>query len=191
MQEFTLARDEYTMDEIWLMQHLPVFTLGRNALPEHLLAPGDIPVVQVDRGGQVTYHGPGQLIAYLLVDLRRRGLGVRQMVSAMERAVVGMLAEYGLQSYADPKAPGVYINGEKIAALGLRVKQHRSYHGLSVNVDMDLAPFNRINPCGYQGLRVTQLKESLPQIQWGEVEERLLERLLLELDYNSVVAVAE
>jgi len=181
MRRFTAQRNEDTADEIWLLQHPPVFTQGMNGKPEHLLAPGDIPVVQVDRGGQVTYHGPGQLVVYLLLDLRRRGLGVRQVVSAMEQAVIALLQDYGLQSEARQDAPGVYVHGNKIASLGLRVRRNGSYHGLSLNVDMALEPFSRINPCGYQGMGVTQLRALGITDSLDEVAEKLLLRLCKQL----------
>jgi lipoyl(octanoyl) transferase len=164
MRAFTDARGADTPDEIWLLQHPPVFTQGQVGKAEHLLLDtGDIPVVQTDRGGQITYHGPGQIVAYVMVDLPRRGYGVRSLVTRIERSVVATLAGYGIAAYADPHAPGVYVDvgGEraKIASLGLRVRRGCSYHGLSLNTDMDLTPFSRINPCGYPGLRVTQLRE--------------------------------
>ena len=159
MQTFTAERDADTADELWLLEHPPVFTLGLNAKPEHLLDPGDIPVVQIDRGGQVTYHGPGQLVVYVLLDIARRGLGVQRLVQLMEQAVIDLLAENGVRTEARRDAPGVYVDGAKLAALGLRVKRGRSYHGLALNVAMDLAPFGRINPCGYPGMAVTQLRD--------------------------------
>ena len=155
MQRFTLERDAGTADEIWLCEHPPVFTLGLNGKREHLLNPGKIPVIDIDRGGQVTYHGPGQLLFYPLLDLQRRRLGVRQLVELLEQSVIDLLAEHGIDSQARRDAPGVYVEGAKIAALGLRIKRGRSYHGLSLNVDMDLEPFGRINPCGYENLPVT------------------------------------
>ncbi|RJQ45619.1 MAG: lipoyl(octanoyl) transferase LipB [Gammaproteobacteria bacterium] len=158
MREFSAARTPATPDEIWLLQHAPVFTLGLNAKPEHLLAADAIPVIHSDRGGQVTYHGPGQLVCYTLLDLRRRGLGVRQLVGALEQAVIAVLSGYGITGKTRSDAPGVYVHGAKIAALGLRVRQGCCYHGLSLNVAMDLAPFARIHPCGYPGLRVTDLR---------------------------------
>jgi lipoyl(octanoyl) transferase len=157
MQAFTDARDGDTPDELWLLTHPPVYTLGQAGRPEHLLAPGEIPVIRVDRGGQVTYHGPGQLVAYLLLDLRRAGLGVRRLVSLLEQSVIDLLGGYGIAAAARPDAPGVYVDGAKIASLGLRVRRGCSFHGLALNVDMDLAPFTRINPCGLPGLAVTQL----------------------------------
>ncbi|MES9870228.1 MAG: lipoyl(octanoyl) transferase LipB [Sedimenticola sp.] len=159
MQAFTDRRDRQTDDEIWLVEHPPVYTLGQAGKPEHLLEPGDIPVVKSDRGGQVTYHGPGQLVAYILLDLRRAGLGVRQLVTLIEQSIIDLLAGYGIESEARSDAPGVYVNGSKIAALGLRVRRGCSFHGLSLNVNMDLEPFSRINPCGYPGLQVTQLAD--------------------------------
>ncbi|PLW67515.1 lipoyl(octanoyl) transferase LipB [Pseudohalioglobus lutimaris] len=165
MREFTDSRDANTPDELWLLQHPRVFTQGQAGKAEHVLAAGDIPVIQVDRGGQVTYHGPGQWVLYLLVDIKRRGMGVRNLVSLIEAAIVLALAEYGIAAAPDPKAPGVYVDGEKIASLGLRVRRGCSYHGLSLNVDMDLEPFQRINPCGFEGLRVTSMARCLPATQ--------------------------
>lgn len=159
MQDFTRERTATTVDELWLVQHLPVFTLGRNGKPEHVLAPGDIPVVPIDRGGQVTYHGPGQLVVYLLLDIRRKVLGVRELVMGIEQSIITLLARYGITAQGDREAPGVYVQGSKIAALGLRVTRGYTYHGLSLNVAMDLEPFQRINPCGYAGLQVTQCRD--------------------------------
>jgi len=159
MQQFTQQRDENTADEIWLLEHHPVYTLGRNGKREHLLNPKDIPIVPIDRGGQVTYHGPGQLIAYLLLHIRRLNIGIRHLVSQMEDSIVNTLADYGIHAVGDRDAPGVYVKGKKIAALGLRVTRGYTYHGLSFNIDMDLSPFNGINPCGYAELEVTQCKD--------------------------------
>lgn len=159
MRAFTQARDESTPDEIWLLQHPRVFTQGQAGKAEHVLAPGDIPVVQADRGGQVTYHGPGQLVGYVLVDLRRLGYGIRSLVTRIEDAIVDTLAGYGIDAASRRDAPGVYVAGKKIASLGLRVRNGCSYHGLALNVDLDLEPFDRINPCGYQGLKMTQVAE--------------------------------
>lgn len=159
MQDFTEQRTAYTPDELWFLEHPPVFTLGRNGKDEHLLDPGDIPVIRVDRGGQVTYHGPGQLVVYTLLDLRRRQLGVQSLVNCLEQAVLDLLADCGIPAHRREKAPGVYVEGRKIAALGLRVRRGCSFHGLSLNVNMDLAPFARINPCGYRDLEVTQLAD--------------------------------
>lgn len=157
MQDFTDRRGPDTEDEIWVLEHDPVFTLGMNADPAHLRMPGDIPVVQVDRGGQVTYHGPGQLVLYPLVDLRRAGLGVRDLVTALEQSVIGSVSRWGILAATRPGAPGVYVAGAKLASVGIRVRRGASYHGVSVNVDMDLDPFGRINPCGYEGLAMTQI----------------------------------
>ena len=157
MQQFTAERDEHTEDEIWLLEHEPVFTLGMNGNRAHLLAPGAIPVVQIDRGGQVTYHGPGQLVVYPLIDVRRANLGVRALVSALEGAVIDLAARYGIEALCREGAPGVYVNGRKLGSVGLRIRRGGSYHGLALNVDMDLEPYSRINPCGYAGLAMTQL----------------------------------
>lgn len=181
MQEFTDRRDAETPDEIWLLEHEPVFTLGMNADPAHVLAPGDIPVVRVDRGGQVTYHGPGQLVIYPLLDLKRAGLGVRDLVTALERTVVQYVSRYGISADTRPKAPGVYVGAQKLASVGIRVRRGASYHGLSLNVQMDLEPFRRINPCGHEGLAVTQLSalgapDSVPRVA-AEVVPDLLQML--------------
>jgi lipoyl(octanoyl) transferase len=159
MQRFTEERDAATPDEIWFLEHRSVFTLGMNASRAHLLDAGDIPVVQIDRGGQVTYHGPGQLVVYPLVDLKRAGLGVRAFVTALERAVIGLAARYGIAAHSRRDAPGVYVGGRKLASVGVRVRRGGSYHGLALNVALDLAPFRRINPCGYPGLEMTQLAD--------------------------------
>ncbi len=157
MQAFTDARDESTTDELWIVEHDPVFTLGQAGKPEHVLAAGDIPVLRVDRGGQVTYHGPGQIVAYPLVDLRRLKLGVRELVERIEQSVIDVLADWNIGGERKPGAPGVYVGGAKVAALGLRVRRGCSFHGLAFNVAMDLEPFHRINPCGYAGLQVTSV----------------------------------
>jgi lipoyl(octanoyl) transferase len=157
MQSFTDARDADTPDEVWFLEHAPVFTQGLNGRPEHLLATGDIPVVGIDRGGQATYHGPGQLVVYTLIDLRRNGIGVRDLVVALENAVVALAARHGIAAAGRRDAPGVYVGARKLASLGLRVRRGCSYHGLALNVDMDLEPFGRINPCGMAGLAMTQL----------------------------------
>jgi lipoyl(octanoyl) transferase len=159
MQAFTDTRTAVSPDELWLLQHSPVFTLGRNGKTEHLHHTGDIPVIHADRGGQVTYHGPGQLVAYLLLDLKRRRLGVQSLVRLLEQSVIHLLADYSIRAGRRDKAPGVYVDGRKIAALGLRVRRGCSYHGLSLNVNMDLSPFSMINPCGFAGLEVTQLAD--------------------------------
>lgn len=179
MRELTDQRDSNTPDQLWLLQHPRVFTQGQAGKAEHVLAPGDIPVIQVDRGGQVTYHGPGQWVIYLLIDLKRSGRGVRALVTLIEESIVRLLAEYDIAAAPQPKAPGVYVDGSKIASLGLRVRRGCSYHGLALNVDMDLEPFQRINPCGYQGLEVTSMARELPaaELQMDAVGDRLLELL--------------
>lgn len=159
MRDFTEQRLEDTADELWITEHAPVFTQGLNGRAEHILDPGNIPVIRIDRGGQVTYHGPGQLVLYCLLDLPRRGLGVKGLVRRIEQAVIELLDGYGITAEAKPGAPGVYVGAAKIAALGLRIRKGCCYHGLSLNVDMELEPFSRINPCGFQGLAVTQLRE--------------------------------
>lgn len=159
MQTFTAARDDASLDELWILEHPPVFTLGRNGKPEHVLDAGSIPVVNIDRGGQVTYHGPGQLVIYLLLDIKRKNMGVRDLVTRMEQAIIQLLAQYGVEAQGNRDAPGVYVADKKIAALGLRVSRGKTYHGLSLNVDMELSPFSRINPCGYEGLGVTQCRD--------------------------------
>lgn len=158
MRDFTDTRDEQTDDELWLCEHPPVYTLGQAGKREHILNPGDIPVVQSDRGGQVTYHGPGQLVVYTLLNLRRAGFGIREMVVRLENSVIALLAEHGVEAYSRRDAPGVYVNEAKIAALGLRVRKGCSYHGIALNVDPDLTPFLGINPCGYQDLQVTSME---------------------------------
>lgn len=186
MSEFTNTRTPETPDEIWLVEHPPVFTQGQAGKPEHLLLPGDIPVIKTDRGGQVTYHGPGQLVAYPLLDLRRLKLGVRDLVILIEQTLVSVLGHYGIDAYPKPDAPGVYVAGAKIASLGLRVRRGCSFHGLSLNVAMDLAPFLRINPCGYQGLAMTQMRDLLdspPQLI--DVQTQLVEQFAQKLGYES------
>ena len=159
MQQFTEQRDADTPDELWLLEHEPVFTLGMNADAGHVLNAGDIPVIKIDRGGQVTYHGPGQLVVYPLIDIRRAGLGVRDLITAMERAVIEYCASLGIEAAIKQGAPGVYVSNSKIASVGIRIRRGSSYHGLAFNVDMELEPFQRINPCGYAGLQMTQLSE--------------------------------
>jgi lipoyl(octanoyl) transferase len=181
MQRFTDERDATTPDEIWFLEHPPVFTLGMNASRAHVLAPGDIPVVQIDRGGQVTYHGPGQLVVYPLIDLRRSGLGVRDLVTALERSVIDLAAEYRVIAEARRNAPGVYVQGRKLASVGIRVRRGASYHGLAVNVRLDLEPFGRINPCGYEGLEMTQLSELGGPGSVGAAAEALEPHLLRAL----------
>ena len=184
MQAFTDERDASTPDELWLVEHPAVFTLGLNARREHVLDPGEIPVIAVDRGGQVTYHGPGQAVLYVLLDLRRRRLGVRALVTHLEQAVVSMLADHGIRAEPRPDAPGVYVDGAKVAALGLRVRRGASYHGVALNVDPDLSAFRRINPCGFEGLEATSLKrlgvEMDVETAGRALAGKLLERLKVE-----------
>lgn len=177
MQDFTTQRDASTPDELWLVEHPPVYTLGQAGKAEHLLHVTDIPLVKIDRGGQITYHGPGQVVGYLLLDLHRRGLKVREMVNLIEQALIDCIADYGLDARRKDGAPGVYIDDAKVAALGLRVKNGCSYHGLSLNVDMDLTPFTWINPCGYSGLQTIQLKDFGVTEGPDEVATRLLGHL--------------
>lgn len=182
MQAFTAARGPADEDELWILEHPPIFTLGVNGKQSHVLAPGDIPVLAVDRGGQVTYHGPGQVVAYALIDLRRRGIGVRRMISVLENTAIRVLANHGIDAHARCAAPGVYVGEAKIAALGLRVRRGCTYHGLAFNVAMELEPFSRINPCGYAGLRVTDLREQgveLPLTAAGALLARALAHELI------------
>ncbi|MGI9283918.1 MAG: lipoyl(octanoyl) transferase LipB [Pseudomonadales bacterium] len=183
MRKFTLTRQPDTADELWLLQHEAVYTLGQAGDPQHVLAAGDIPIVKTDRGGQVTYHGPGQLVAYLLLDLRRHKLGVRQLVTLIEQSLINLLKNYSIDAVAHPDAPGVYVAGEKIAALGLRIKKGCSYHGLSLNVAMDLEPFSRINPCGFEDLAVTSMQAMLPgqQLEMAAVQSQLCDAIMRQL----------
>jgi len=181
MQEFTNTRSAATPDEIWFTEHPPVFTLGLNASPEHLLAPGDIPVVQVDRGGQVTYHGPGQLMIYPLIDLKRAGLGVRDLVTGLEQCVVDLVAEFGVEALARKDAPGVYVQQQKIASVGLRIRRGASFHGMALNIDVDLEPFSRINPCGFSDLEVTNLRSLGIENERGEIQSLVQGNLLRHL----------
>ncbi|MFT7243854.1 MAG: lipoyl(octanoyl) transferase [Candidatus Azotimanducaceae bacterium] len=186
MREFTDTRDETTPDELWVVEHSPVFTLGQAGKREHILRESDIPIVASDRGGQVTYHGPGQLVIYLLLDLRRKGLGVRDLVSGIENAIIKLLQGWDIAAQARKDAPGVYVEGRKIAALGLRVRRGRSYHGLSLNVAMDLTPFEAINPCGYEGLEVTQLREFGVDESVSAVAQSLVNEIKHTFRYDSV-----
>lgn len=186
MQDFTASRGPATPDEIWLLEHDPVFTLGREGSPDHLLQAGEIPLLRVDRGGQITYHGPGQLVVYLLLDLRRRKLAVRRLVEQLEQSLCALLAGYGIKGNLNPSAPGVYVNGAKIASLGLRVSQGCTSHGLALNIDMDLAPFHQINPCGHRGLAVTQLKDLDAPDSLTEVGQTLAALLVIHLGYRQV-----
>ncbi|MCQ3924233.1 MAG: lipoyl(octanoyl) transferase LipB [Burkholderiales bacterium] len=182
MQRFTADRHADTPDELWLTSHPPVFTQGQGGKPEHLLRDIGIPVVKIDRGGQITYHGPGQAVVYLLVDLSRRGLKVRELVSRIEQAVIDLLAGYGLRGERVSGAPGVYVGGAKVAALGLRVKGGCCYHGVALNVDMELAPFSAINPCGYPDLKVTRLRDLGVPVGWEAAGEALLEQLKRQIE---------
>ena len=177
MQEFTDHRNDDSADEIWLVEHHPVYTLGRNGKPEHILHAGNIPVIHVDRGGQVTFHGPGQLVAYVLCNLKQRKLNIREMVVLLENAVIQTLQNHGIEAVGDREAPGVYVDGAKIASLGLRVRRGCTYHGLSINVKMDLEPFSRINPCGYAGLRVTQMSDFDKYTSVQQINPELAETL--------------
>jgi len=190
MQDFTNQRSAASIDEVWLMQHPPVFTQGQAGKAAHILNAGTIPVVQSDRGGQVTYHGPGQLMMYVLLDLKRLGIGVRRLVTLLEQALIDCLSRFGISAQADPKAPGVYVHGSKIASLGLRVRKGCSFHGLALNVDMDLAPFDRINPCGYPGLKMVQMSDLADVTADGfnldQVAQVLSQSLVEQLHYNIV-----
>ena len=188
MQAFTNKRDANCPDELWLVQHPSVFTQGQAGKPEHLLNPGKIPVVQTDRGGQVTYHGPGQLVAYPLLDLRRLGVGVRDLVTKIELSVVHYLASWGVESSSKADAPGVYVGGKKIASLGLRVRRGCSFHGVSLNVDMNLEPFLRINPCGYGELQMTQLRDCIAEqeLDLDSIEQAFADQLSRELGFSGI-----
>ncbi len=188
MQAFTDQRDPSTVDELWMVQHPSIFTLGQAGRSEHVLDAGDIPVVHVDRGGQVTYHGPGQIVAYPLLDIRRLGMGVRELVANIEAAAIQVLDSYGLKASRVTGAPGVYVDGVKIAALGLRVRNGRSFHGLAFNVNLDLEPYQRINPCGFKGLDVTRLADFNPA-PVAEVQQRLIGSLAAVLGYNDRFAL--
>lgn len=190
MQRFTDTRTPETIDEIWFTEHPPVFTLGLNASREHLLATGDIPVVQIDRGGQVTYHGPGMLMIYPLIDLKRLGLGVRDLVTALEQSVVDLTAGYGIDARARPDAPGVYVGDTKFASVGLRIRRGASYHGMALNVRVDLEPFLRINPCGYAGLEMTDLATLGGDSDLDTVQRKLLPHFLKHLHLQDTNVLA-
>lgn len=182
MHDFTDRRDETTPDEIWLVEHLPVFTQGQAGKAEHVLVPGDIPVIQSDRGGQVTYHGPGQQVMYVLLDLKRRKLGVRELVTLLEQTVVNTLAEFNIDAHPRADAPGVYVGEKKICSLGLRIRKGCSFHGLALNVAMDLSPFLRINPCGYAGMEMTQMQSWLPDAKTTNISPVLVSHFLALLN---------
>ncbi len=189
MQQFTDTRTDATPDEVWFTEHRPVFTLGLNAAREHLLAPGEIPVIQIDRGGQVTYHGPGQLMIYPLLDMRRAGLGVRDLVTALEQSVVDLAAEYDIKAANRCDAPGVYVAGVKLASVGLRIRRGASFHGMALNVDIDLEPFSRINPCGFENLEVTDLARLGAAHDISTVRGSLLPHLMRHLRMEHVTLV--
>ncbi|MCK6895759.1 lipoyl(octanoyl) transferase LipB [Enterobacter bugandensis] len=182
MHEFTDSRDDTTPDEIWLVEHLPVFTQGQAGKAEHLLMTGDIPVIQSDRGGQVTYHGPGQQVMYVLLNLKRRKLGVRELVTLLEQTVVNTLAEYGIDAHPRADAPGVYVGEMKICSLGLRIRKGCSFHGLALNINMDLTPFQRINPCGYAGMEMTQMRQWVDTATPENIRPVLLKNVLALLN---------
>jgi len=185
MQRFTDERDASTMDELWLVEHPPVFTQGLAGKAEHVLAAGDIPVIQVDRGGQVTYHGPGQIVAYPLINLRRHGIGVKSLVHGIEQAIIDTVAQYGVAAARKDNAPGVYVDGAKIASLGLRIRKACSFHGLAFNIDMDLEPFQRINPCGFSGLEVIQLADLAQHVNKHTVEQQLIVAFCQQLNFTA------
>ena len=184
MKQFTLQRDSDTEDELWVTQHFPVYTQGLNGREEHLLSTSDIPVIRVDRGGQITYHGPGQLIIYCLLDLHRLGIGIRRLVTFIEDAIISLLKSYNVEAYAKREAPGVYVGQAKIAALGLRIRKGYCYHGLSLNLDMDLSPFSGINPCGFKGLEVTQLSYHVNDFSIEQVSRQLCSQLITTIGYE-------
>ena len=185
MQKLTAERDDSTDDELWCLEHPAIFTMGLNGKKEHLLNINNIPVINIDRGGQVTYHGPGQLVIYTLIDLKRLNISVKDLVTIIEKSVIQLLKQYGINAQGKENAPGVYVNEEKIAALGLRIKHNKSYHGLSLNIDMDLTPFQQINPCGYKGLEVTQIKDLKPDLNLSDVKKNLSKQLSQLLGYNN------
>lgn len=182
MHDFTDTRDDTTPDEIWLVEHYPVFTQGQAGKAEHVLAPGDIPVIQSDRGGQVTYHGPGQQVMYVLINLKRRKIGVRELVTLLENTVINTLATQGIKAQARADAPGVYVQGKKICSLGLRIRKGCSFHGLALNIDMDLAPFMRINPCGYAGMEMTQVSQLTENTGVDKIRPILVQQFLALLN---------
>ncbi|MAF15000.1 MAG: octanoyltransferase [Marinomonas sp.] len=184
MKQFTQTRTKQDQDQIWLLEHPSIFTQGQAGKAEHLLDAGDIPVIQADRGGQVTYHGPGQLIAYIMIDLKRAGIGVRDLVTLIEQSIVDVLSQNGIESYPKPDAPGVYVNEMKVSSLGLRVRRGCSFHGVALNVDMDLGPFLRINPCGYQGLQMIDMKRLQPETSMAQVKVQLANILAERLGYS-------
>lgn len=191
MKSFTDQRNDDTQDELWVVEHPPIFTLGQNGKAEHILDAGNIPVVPVDRGGQVTYHGPGQVVIYTLIDVKRKKFNVRQLVNALEQAIIQLLNAYGIEAKAKCEAPGVYVDDKKIASVGLRIRRGCAYHGLALNVDMDLSPFNRINPCGYAELKMTQLKDLANPVVTSQVADQLIEYLIAILGYTTALTKTE
>lgn len=191
MKGFCNGRIDTTVDEVWFVEHHPVYTQGISSKPEHILNTNNIPIVQSDRGGQITYHGPGQLVMYVLLDIKRLGIGVRALVDALELSTINVLKQYGLIANAKKEAPGVYINEKKIASLGLRVRKGKSYHGLSLNIDMDLSPFSDINPCGYAGLEVTQLTDFNVRCRPLDLAPPLIDELKNQLGYNTITVTNE
>jgi len=186
MKDFTDHRTDQTQDEVWILEHAPVFTQGQAGKSEHVLLPGDIPVVQSDRGGQVTYHGPGQITAYIMADIKRLSIGPRALVDTIESSIVNTLKEFGVESYPKPDAPGVYVGASKIASLGLRIRKGYSFHGLALNVDMDLEPFSRINPCGYAGMAMTQLAQHVAKPDIKTVSQKLVDQITRCLPYEGI-----
>ncbi|WP_413701300.1 lipoyl(octanoyl) transferase LipB [Psychromonas sp. KJ10-10] len=189
MSDFTNARDDNTVDEIWVVEHPPVFTQGTAGKAEHLLQQTEIPVVKSDRGGQITYHGPGQLIVYLLINIRRKDFNVRSLVTIIEQGIIDLLNQYNIEAYAKSEAPGVYVDGKKIASLGLKIRRGCSFHGLALNVDMDLSPFLQINPCGYIGLEMTQCKNEGIDLNASELAPLLIEKLNQKLQYSQIESI--
>jgi len=185
MKSFTASRAETTPDELWIVEHSPVFTLGLAGKEEHLLNPGNIPITQSDRGGQVTYHGPGQLIVYIMLDLHRAGLGVRSLVDLLQNSIIQLLQQYNVEGHTIPKAPGVYVSGSKLAAIGLRIRNGRSFHGISLNVEMDLEPFSRINPCGYPDMQITQLHDIGVKLSLDQAAQILTDNLQNNLSHHT------
>jgi len=186
MQNFTDNRTKETVDELWMVEHPPVFTQGQAGKPEHILNAGNIPIIQVDRGGQVTYHGPGQIVIYPLIDLKRHKIGIKALINGIEEALIQTMKEYGVIAKRKEKAPGVYVNEKKIASLGLRVRKGCAFHGLAFNIHMDLEPFSRINPCGYAGLEVTQLSELNKLVEFNKVQELLIKKLCKTLNFVAI-----
>ncbi len=183
MQDFTIQRNADSYDEIWLLEHPSIFTMGRNAQAEHILETSNIPIINSDRGGQITYHGPGQLVIYLMIDIKRRTLGVRKLITLIEQSIIDTLNDYQLNAYAKKEAPGVYINNAKIAALGLRIKKGCTFHGLSLNIAMDLSPFKQINPCGYKNLPIVQLSDYISDIKMSQVQQKIISYLVKNIGY--------